>query len=278
VLVDKGGDVTAIWASFAAQGREGPRAFFAGIPAGLARDIVAPLREGRPVAWRSIGAELRPISLADGRGRGLSEQAARTLEEHDSSQRRVLSVRLLAADVAAADVLQEGDLILAIDGEPVTRVREVEQAVQQAERVRLRLLRDGAELEVDVPTQTLSGRGTDRAVLWAGALLQRPHRAIAAQRGLPREGVYVAWYAWGSPAHRYGLGATRRIEAVDGKPTPDLDALLDAVADKGDRAPVRLRTVDLEGKPSVITLKLDQRYWPVTELHRNGGRWQRTTP
>lgn len=275
VLVDKHGRVVALWASFSAQGRDGPRAFFAGIPAGLLEDIVTPLREERPVEWRSIGAELRLISLAEARSRGLSEEAARTLEDHDSGQRRVLSVRLLAADVAAARLLREGDLILAIDDVPVTRVREVEQAVQGAEHVRLRLLRDGEEIDVDVPTQTLSGRGTDRALLWAGALLQRPHRAIAAQRGLPREGVYVAWYAWGSPAHRYGLGATRRIEAVDGNPTPDLDTFLAAVEGKGDRAPVRLRTVDLEGKPDVITLKLDGRYWPIAELRRNGAGWER---
>ncbi len=276
VLVDSKGRILSHWASFSAQGRERPRAFFAGIPAELILDMVEPVRAGEPFAWRSIGAELRPLPLSKARSRGLSDAAARRLEEHDAARRRVLEIRYLAADVRAAEMLREGDLILAIDGEPVTRVREVERAVQQTEEIELTLLRDGGELLIRVPTDVLSDRGRERALLWAGALLQEPHRAVATQRGIPPGGIYVSWFAWGSPSHRYGLGATRRIVDVDNQPTPDLDAFLAAVAEKRDRDSVRLRTRDLEGKAGVITLKLDTRYWPTTELHRSPEGWSRT--
>lgn len=275
VLADDEGRVLALWASFASQGAEQSRAFFAGIPVELVEDMVGPLRAGAEPEWRSIGAELRPLSLADARNRGLSEEAARRLEDHDPTRRRVLSVARLAADVEAARLLREGDLLLAIDGRPVTRVREVELAVRK-EWVEVALLRDGRELSVRLPTQVLPGRGTERAIMWAGVLLQAPHRDVSTQRGIPPEGVYVAWYFRGSPAERYGLGATNRIMAVDGRPTPDLDRFLEAVAARPDRGSLRLQTMDLEGKVDVITLKLDLEYWPTWELRRTPGGWVRT--
>jgi S1-C subfamily serine protease len=112
--------------------------------------------------------------------------------------------------------------------------------------------------------------------LWAGAILQEPFREIAAQRGLPREGVYVARYWFGSPANRYGLRATRRVLAVDGTRTPDLDAFAAAIAGVPDRGSVRLRTVDLDGRVDVMTLKTDLEYWPTSELRRGQAGWTRT--
>jgi len=275
VLADEEGRVLALWASSPRGGGERPEAFFAGLPAGLLRDVVGPLARGEPVAWRSLGAELEPLSLAEARDRGLSPEAAARLEEHDPGHGRVLAVKRLAADVPGARILEEGDLLLGVDGRPVTRIREVETAVQGREEVEVAVLRDGAERAFRVPTRLLPGRGIERAVLWAGALLQIPHRAVAVQRGIPREGVYLAWFAWGSPAHRYGLGATRRITHVDGEATPDLDALLAVVAAKGDRDPVRVRAVDLQGRVEVTTLKLDLAYWPTAELRRTPEGWIR---
>ena len=49
---------------------------------------------------------------------------------------------------------------------------------------------------------------------------------MSAQRGIAPEGVYVGYFAYGSPATRYGLYPGRRIVEVDGVPTPDLDAFL----------------------------------------------------
>ena len=42
------------------------------------------------------------------------------------------------------------------------------------------------------------------------------------------EGVYVAYFSYGSPATRYGLWAGRRVVEVNETPTPDLQAFIDA--------------------------------------------------
>jgi S1-C subfamily serine protease len=150
----------------------------------------------------------------------------------------------------------------------------LERAVQKPE-VHVTVWRDGTELAFDIGTAALDGDGIDRAVSWAGALLQNPHRAMAAQRGIEQSGVYVAFFSYGSPATRYGLWAGRRIVAVDDIDTPDLQTFVDIVKGKEDQTSVRLKTVTWNGAVQVITLKLDNQYWPAYEIRRTGDGWQR---
>jgi len=88
--------------------------------------------------------------------------------------------------------------------------------------------------------------------------------------------VYVAYFAYGSPASRYGLWAGQRIVEVDGKPVRDLDAFIAAVAGRPDRGAVRLKTIDWNRSVEIITLKLDNRYWPAYQLRRQADGWQRS--
>ncbi len=275
VLADKKGRVLAMWDSFSRGSGKVPDAIFAGIPIERMTDLVDAFRAQKALVWRTLGIELAPLTLAATRKLGLSEAQARLLEDHDPDGRRVLSVVRITAGSPAEGQLREGDLILEVNGEPVTRAHEVEVA-SQSERVDMRVLRNGDEVELQVQTEAVSGRGTERAVLWAGTLLQTPHRALAAQRGLAPEGVYVARVWYGSPGDRYGLRATSRIVAVDGRSTPDLDAFLEVVREKGDRGAVRLKIRDLDGRPDVLTLKLDLEYWATYGLERGAEGWTRT--
>jgi S1-C subfamily serine protease len=198
------------------------------------------------------------------------------LEQHNLERRQVLSVSRLVGGSPASQLLRSGDLLLDIDGVIVNRYREVERAVQKP-AVRVTVLRDGAEQVINVPTVALGGRDLDRILVWAGAVLQKPHRALAAQRGIEPNGVFVAYFSYGSPATRSQLWAGRRIVEVDGQPTPDLDAFIKAVAGREDRSSLRLRTVAWNGSIDVLTLKLDNRYWPTYELRRTEQGWGRVS-
>jgi S1-C subfamily serine protease len=273
VLADGRGRVVALWSSFSTQNRQEPSSLFAGLPIGLVERTLDPLRAGHTPVWRSLELELTSLSLAEARSRGLPDGLAKRLEEHDPQRRRVLSVRRRVAGSPAAELLREGDLLVDVNGHTVTRPQEVELAVD-ADVASLHVVREGRELILEVPTVRLRGEGGSRALVWAGALLQPPHRALAIQRGVDLTGVYVAWTWFGAPASRYKLRATRRIVAVDGQPTPDLDAFLARVSSL-ERTSVRLKTIDLEGRVEVITLKLDPNYWPTVELRRSPEGWTR---
>ncbi|KAJ6928213.1 hypothetical protein NC651_012040 [Populus alba x Populus x berolinensis] len=70
-------------------------------------------------------------------------------------------------------------------------------------------------------------------------------------------GVFVTKWSLGSPADRYCLSALKWIVQVNGKPTSDLDAFANVVKELGPDECVRVKTVDLDGKPQVQTLKQD---------------------
>jgi S1-C subfamily serine protease len=130
-------------------------------------------------------------------------------------------------------------------------------------------------MTIPLPTVALSGRDVDRVLIWAGATLHAPHRAMAAQRGIEPDGVFIAFFMYGSPASRYKLWAGRRITEVDGIPVADLDAFIRAVQGRPDDASVRLKTVSWNGQVEITTLRLDQHYWPAYELRRTEAGWKR---
>jgi S1-C subfamily serine protease len=274
VLADDKGDVVALWSSFAFETQRDLEQMNRGIPADLVQEMIAVVENDKPLY--SFEAEFDVESLADARRLGLPDEWVRRFEKHDTQRRQVLSVDRLVAGSSAAALVQPGDLLLAIDGKVVNRFREVERAVQKP-TVSVTVWRDGAEKTFTMRSVALNGRDIDRVIIWAGATLQAPHRAMAAQRGIAPEGVFVSFFFYGSPATHYGLYAGRRIVEVDGQPTPDLDAFIKVVRGKPDRASVRLKTISWNGQTDVITLKLDKHYWPSYELERQAdGTWTRT--
>jgi len=274
VLANDKGEVVALWSSFAFETQREVEQVNRGIPADLVAEMIQVVADQRPLY--SFEAEFTVQSLASARRLGLPDAWVRRFEEHDAQRRQVLGIDRLVAGTPAASLLEPGDLLLAIDGKVVNRFREVERTVQKPQ-VSVTVWRDGAEKTLDMNTVALNGRDIDRVVIWAGATLQAPHRAMAAQRGIPPYGVFVSFFFYGSPATHYGLYAGRRITEVDGQPTPDLDAFITAVRGKPDRASLRLKTVSWNGQTDVITLKLDKHYWPAYELDRQSdGSWTRT--
>ena len=272
VLVDSKGGVVSLWSSFAVEKGRDMEQVNMGVPADLVTEMIDRLRDGEPL--HSLEVEWRQMPLASARKLSLPEDWVKRYETHNPERRQILAVMRVVAGSPAAKFFQPGDLLLSIDGEVLNTFREVERASQK-DQVNVHIFRDGEELVSDLDTVALGGRGIERAVMWAGALIQAPHRALAVQRGIEPTGVYVSYFGYGSPATRYGLFAGRRVLEVDGQATPDLDAFLDVVRRKGDRESLRIRTVTWNNVPEVITLTLDDQYWPGYELLRSGNSWRR---
>ncbi len=288
VLVDQHGDIHALWSSFAYEsGRELVQQNL-GVPLESVVEMVDRVRAALPpmapaggftditgaAALQTLDVELSAVTLSAARKFGVPDVWLQRLAAAGGDRRQVLVVSRIAAGGDAAQQFQSGDLLLAIDSHPVTRFRDVEVWAQHPQ-VRATVWRGGVELTLTVQTTALSGQEVDRVLQWAGATLHAPHRAMVAQRGIQPAGVFVAYFLYGSPATRYGLWAGRRIVAVDGQVTADLDAFLTQVRTKSDRASVRLKTVLWNGSVEVITLKLDRHYWPTYELRRGPSGWSR---
>ncbi|NCG17701.1 MAG: hypothetical protein GWP91_01615 [Rhodobacterales bacterium] len=274
VLVDKKGRAQALWSSFLDQAT-GERSFH-GLPAALIQPTIQAIVAGDEPVVRSLGVELHAMPILEARDRGLSDARVRQFFEADGERRTVLEVQRVHGNVPAQDILRDTDLVLELDGVLLSRMSQIESTFRK-EEVSLTILRDGVEMDVRVQTVSLSGQGVDRVVSWAGLILHSPHAEVSQQRGIDAQGVYIAWLWYGSPGSRYRLRPTRRVVRVDDVDTPTLDAFLEAVKGKEDRASVSLGLEALDGSERVSTLKLDLRYWPTQVFDLKDGVWERTT-
>jgi S1-C subfamily serine protease len=273
VLSNEAGQVVGLWSSYAIENGRDLSQENRGVPIDGVATMLEHVHAGTPL--HSLETELIPTQLADARQLGLSDEWLKKLELHDGNERQALMVVRMVGGSNAASLLQQGDILLAIDDRTVTHFAEVEQAVADAPTVKVTVWRANAPVQLTLETAALNGQDIDRVVQWAGATLQAPQRPIAAQRGIAPYGVYVAFFTYGSPSARYGLYPGRRIVEVDGVPTPDLDAFLKAVGGRPDRSSLRLKTLNWNDAAEVITLKLDKHYFPAYEVRRSTTGWER---
>lgn len=281
-ISDEAGNIYSLWSSFAYPGRENINEGEWALPAEVIEEALQLYRSERLL--HLLGASLSYVPMATARQLGLPNEWLQRIAlqgEHSLAGRRVLAVRQVSklppsvdGRQAASDTLQVGDLLLAINEQPVVGLRDVEKRIQMA-RVQMTLLRDGQVHTVDVDTNVADHKGTRRVLNWAGAYLQQPHREVALQRGLPARGVYVSGTMPGSPANRDGLYRNRLITAVDGKAVSDLDSFLAYVSQKKQGEDTRLTLLSLNGSRDLVSVRPSYNFWPTFELVDDGDGWRR---
>ncbi len=271
VLADRDGDVVALWSSFSYGDSGEYKQFEWGVPIDLVKELLAQWHCCKSFKIKSLEVELSTLTIAQSRKLGLSDEWVEKLQDTEGN-RQVLAVSRRVGGSDAYEKLKEGDLILAIDGETVYNFRDVERATQK-DKIELTIVRSEKEIKITVNTADLSGQGAEKALQWAGALIQNPHRAIAAQRGIAPEGVYVS-SAWrGSPASRYGLRAVLRVTEIENQKISNLDEFIKLTKKYRDKKYIRIKAKDLIDREGIITLKQDLRYWPTREIYRDNGQW-----
>jgi pro-apoptotic serine protease NMA111 len=144
---------------------------------------------------------------------------------------------------------------------------------------------------MDITAPTVSGEDgeTDRFVLWAGALLHAPHRAVRQQAKTLHSLVYISARSRGSPAYQFGLLNTMYITHLNGIATPgtpsrillltlDLDAFLGVALAIPDNTYARVKVVSFDNQPLVLAVKTNMHYFPTLEMIKDPsceGGWRR---
>lgn len=272
VLANKNGEVLAQWASFAYDSGNDVKQFEMGIPIDLVKDLMDRWQECHCFKVHSLGLELAALSVAQASKLGLDEDWLERFQT-PNGRRQVLAVARRVAGSDAAGKIRVGDLLLAIDGHMVRTFRDVEK-LSQKPGVNLTIVRDGKQQEIEVNTRELNGKGIRHFLQWSGALVQNPHRALASQRGIKPEGVYVSFVWFGSPADRNNLSAVTRIMEINGHKIRDLDDFIQHVKSLENEEFIQLKVMDLRDRVSVLTLRQDKFYWPTREIYRQDGEWE----
>lgn len=274
VLADRKGRVRAFYGSFSYNTSDGPSARSRGIDARIVRETLEQ-GIGLEPPLRTLGLELHPIALSDAVQRGLSPQRVAAITNDSTRTRKLLQIVRAQTGHPALKHLQAGDILLNIDGAPISTFDELERALTR-ENHEVVLLRGRQEITLNVQTAEAHPH-TDRVLVWSGAYLHAPHPAARSLASMPPSGIYVSLIWYGSPASRAGLYSVSRIVGVNGVATPNLDAFIAATAQAEDRKGMKLNIEDHYGRSDVITLEPDMTWWPTSELHWVNGLWTRTS-
>jgi len=271
VLTDENGLVTALWTSFSYRSRGEAYQINRGIGSELIESIVEGFKK-HSILY-SLELELNYVPLFAARKLGLSDIWIDKFEALNDSKKRMISVKSVMAGSPVIGIVKPGDIILSINKNLIKSYRDYEVASQSDDLV-IELWRNNELLELKVKTSQLEGNGVKDVFFWAGAHIHEPHRALR-QRGIENDGVYVAFNNYGSPATRYGLKAGLSIIAVDDIPTPNLDIFKKIVMEKTSNDSIKLNVVSWNGSHSVVTLKLNNKYWPSYEISQKENIWKR---
>jgi len=272
LLLNKANEVTALWSMFEERSGNETNNVLAGIPIEYVAELIALHESKNPIY--SSDLNLTKIAPVDALKMGLPEEWLTKLAKQNPHTDKLLAVYNVAESSKSAELFKRGDILLAINDTPVSSFRQVE-LLSQAPEVGVTYLSEGKIHSQKLTTTLLNGQDIEQVFYWSGLYLHSPHRAAQQQGNVSDDGVYVASYSYGSPATRYGLYAMRRIVEIDGQPIKNTDDFVKAVKGKEHQESVLIKTLDFRNNANVITLRVDNNYWPFYEIKYQKGRWEK---
>ncbi|MGJ8692242.1 MAG: trypsin-like peptidase domain-containing protein [Thalassotalea sp.] len=274
VLLNENNEVAGLWATIEQSDEQykGKANFMAGIQAEYIAELIT-LAENKQSLY-SLETSFTYISPVFALQRGLPQTWLNKVLATSANKSKLLAISNIAASTPSAGVFKQGDLLLAIDDQPVSAFRQVE-LLSQKPKVKVTLFRDGKVLHDEVATVSLTGHDITQVFFWSGLHIHALHRPAQMQRNVDNEGVYLASYKYGSPASRYKLYAMRKIVEIDGVNIESPDDFLQAVKNKKHQQSVVIKTLDFDNKINLVTLKIDNHYWPFYEVKYEHGQWHK---
>ncbi|PVU89276.1 hypothetical protein BB561_005449 [Smittium simulii] len=292
VLCGEDGKVKSLWLNFSSQDpKNKEQSFMAGVDPSIIRPVLETLKLSTLTDLYSLDVELWTVRPAAARSLGLSYKRMQEMQENSQSYSNFYYVlSILNTQSQSSKQIKTGDLFLEIDGVLVTDIAQI-AVIYGKQSVKLTVLRDGSELELNVPTSQLPTVETDNAIGWSGAIIQEPYRAVLEQVKTLPSNIYVTCTLFGSPASGYGLKPGVWITHVEGRPVDSIADFIDQVKDIYKRSfscselknnneqelvdsegnsietgYVRLNVVNKIGFSKVISIRLDEHYWPSMKL------------
>ncbi|KAM5439921.1 hypothetical protein McanMca71_005077 [Microsporum canis] len=270
VLLGEDGVVEALWLNYLGERTEGSHKdveYHLGLATPSLLPVLSQIQSGAIPKLRILDMETYVIQMSQARVMGVSEEWIRQVAIANPARHELFMVRKVdCASPLSTDsrTLEEGDVILTLNDKLVTRVADFD-AMYDQESLDALIVRNGEEMKIQIKTVPTEDLETDRALIFCGAVLQKPHHAVRQQISKLHSDVYVSARSRGSPAYQYGLAPTNFITAVNGIKTPDLDSFIEQVNTIPNNTYFRLRAVTFDNVPWVVTMKKNDHYFPMSE-------------
>ncbi|KAJ1894000.1 hypothetical protein LPJ66_005442 [Kickxella alabastrina] len=294
IICNARGVVCGMWVNIPECGGSDDPYVFVGLDIELIRRTLATLVARVPRDFDKISilnAEFELRSLVDAKALGVSdEHIQQTATSRSQESTSVIAVRkILKNSVSAKVSLEDGDVILKLNGRKIDHINEVACLIN-CESAELTIMRDLKELTLTIPTIQPPKVGTYHVVDWAGMCMQEPW--LAAQqisRHVPSQ-VFVFCETAGSPMDSKLETSRYYVTEIDGTPIqtlddvvcviqrlkdPNLDNFNQAVANNkaflSGTIPgrdVKIRVVVLNGEEKVLTIRTDDHHLPAYRIIR----------
>lgn len=274
ILLNKQNEVAALWATIEHSNEKynGTTSYSAGIQAEYIQEIIN-LAEHKHTLY-SLDISSYYISPVIALQRGLPHDWLNKVLATTPNKPKLLTVNYAASSAPSAKVLTSGDIILAINDQAVSSFREVE-LLSQAPEVKVSFYREGNVHHEMIKTVSLPAQDITQVFYWSGLYIHAIHRPAQLQRSVSPDGVYLASYKYGSPATRYELFAMKKIIEIDDTKITNNNDFFNAVKNKKHQDTVAIKTIDFDGNISVISLVVDNHYWPFYEVRYENGEWHK---
>ncbi|KAI4137907.1 MAG: hypothetical protein L6R39_007055, partial [Caloplaca ligustica] len=253
-LVREDGTVEALWLSYLGErsaSNQKDVEYHLGLATPTLLPILSQIESGITPSLRILNVETNTVHMSQCRIMGVSEAWITKVAEANPSRHQLFMVRKVDCTPRSGpddQSLREGDIILTLNDQLITRVSELDIMYTNTSLSAL-IVRRGEEMHLRVPTIPTSDLNTSRAVIFCGAVLHAPHHAVRQQISKLHSEVYVSVRARGSPAYQYGLAPTNFITAVNDVPTPTLTEFVREARGIADNTYFRLRVVTFDNVP-----------------------------
>ncbi|OQR87375.1 pro-apoptotic serine protease [Achlya hypogyna] len=207
---------------------------------------------------------------------GLPASTETTVRATFPSANGLLVVAEVLPSSPCHDKLQPGDVLLRVNGRLLHEFVPLESVLDDSvdRPVDLELDRAGEAVHVRVPVQDLHAITPSRFLEVGGAVINPLSYQQARNHALSPGAPYVADPGYFLQRSRVPKGAL--LLAVNGTPTPDLDALRNVLAACPDQARLVLKYKNISSKvEKVEVVHVDRRWFPFQEYVRNdvSGSW-----
>ena len=230
------------------------------------KDALDQLRAGKGMRRGEIGVALSLELVSDAQKHfHLPDALAKEVKAVRSDLKRMIIVHSRIPGLSAYDSLLPGDLILAADGTPLgDDLYKFDRIVdgKTGGAVELRAVRNGREFTAKLAVKDAEAMKTARFAQFAGGVFQDLTPELRYPGAVETAGVFLGRTDPGSSMSGVGSGVI--IVAVNGTPTPDLDAFIAAARPLKDRDAIYLLVRDSRSAAMrAIPVLLDLKFLPL---------------
>lgn len=187
------------------------------------------IRRGEPVTRGTIQTQWLLKPFDECRRLGLTPEWEATVREKAPKETGLLVADIVLPEGPADGKLQEGDVLLQVNGELLTQFVRLDDILDSSvgQTVRLLVLRGGQDVEVDCQVGDLHAITPDRFVTVAGGTFHNLSYQQARLYAIATRGVYLCEAAGSFKLENTISGWI--IDTVDKRPTRDLDEFVEVM-------------------------------------------------